>query len=246
MARSFSASPTLWPVLGELLQDLESLGVVPEEVVEVLRPLGLPRGASVIDLGCGKGSVSLALAERLGLAVSGIDAYPGFIDDARQAAARRGLADRCRFHEADIRVLPGRLPPVDMVLLLSVGDVFGDAAETVATLRQFVRPGGYVVIEDGYATVPGVPAGASSYDQTVAGLTAAGDRIVTYAVGQTPACAAQEARAVQAVERRARELLRLWPGLAASLSAFAEVQREEAALYAGPMTQALWVLERTE
>ncbi len=63
---------------------------------ERLRAL-LPRGARVLDVGCGTGEDAVALASA-GYTVRGIDVAPGMIACARAKAARLGLAeDRVRF-----------------------------------------------------------------------------------------------------------------------------------------------------
>ena len=55
----------------------------------------------VVDLGCGAGSSALWLAERLPLRVIGITLSPLQAALATEAAARRGLADRCSFLVGD-------------------------------------------------------------------------------------------------------------------------------------------------
>lgn len=244
IARSLDADPVLLPVLEYLLQDLDMLGAVPSQIVEMLHPLVGGAPATAIELACGKGAVSLALAERLGFLVTGIDAYAPFVEEALAAAAGRGLSERCRFHCADVRALSGRLPACDVVLLLSAGAIFGGAAETVAALRCFVRPGGLIVVEDAYATAPDDP--LPDYDAIVAGLTAGGEAIVAEWCGQVPEGAAFEARAVQAIERRVREMVRLYPGLAASMAEYVATQRREAARLGDDLIPAVWVLRTAE
>jgi SAM-dependent methyltransferase len=57
----------------------------------------LPRGARVLDLGCGTGDDALFLAGQ-GVTVLAIDVAPGMIESARAKAAERGIGeDRVRF-----------------------------------------------------------------------------------------------------------------------------------------------------
>lgn len=242
IARSLDADPVLAPVLDYLLQDLDMLGAVPSQIVEVLRPFGTGEGKTALDLACGKGAVARRLARDLGYNATGIDAYQPFIDDAHKRAGREGLSGRCRFRCADIRGLPGQMPTFDVVLLLAAGVVFGDAAETVAALRQCVTPGGLMVIEDGYATRPDDP--LPGYDAIAAGLTAHGDTVVSEWRGQVPEAAEFETRATKAIERRSREMMRLYPGVAAALSKYVETQRQETERLGTDLVPAVWVLRR--
>ena len=61
---------------------------------------GPVEGKKVLDIGCGPGQYAIELARR-GAEVVGLDFAPSMTDLARQEAAAVGLADRCRFFEAD-------------------------------------------------------------------------------------------------------------------------------------------------
>jgi tRNA1(Val) A37 N6-methylase TrmN6 len=75
-----------------------------------------PPGATVLDLGCGVGSVGLCLAwRRPDLGITGLDREPVFAATARANAATNGFADRLRIIEADIRdSLPQKFDQVAM------------------------------------------------------------------------------------------------------------------------------------
>ncbi len=61
------------------------------DVERILEALDLTPGSSILDAPCGHGRISNLLAEQ-GFDVTGVDATPGFIDLAREDAARRGVA----------------------------------------------------------------------------------------------------------------------------------------------------------
>ncbi len=65
------------------------IGLYFRHVVQERLRLLFPRGARVLDLGCGTGEDALFLAS-LGVEVHGIDVSPAMIEQARQKAARRG------------------------------------------------------------------------------------------------------------------------------------------------------------
>jgi len=142
VAEALETTPELLPFLPELLADLDELGTEVRDIVELLRPRGLPAGARVLDLGCGKGTVALALARELGFRVLGVDGFVPFVEEASRHAAERGLAGACEFRQGDLREAVREVGGMDVVMLLAVGRVLGDAAETVEALRRCVRPGG--------------------------------------------------------------------------------------------------------
>jgi SAM-dependent methyltransferase len=75
------------------------------EVDHVVRALGLPAGARVLDVPCGHGRIALELAAR-GFHVTGVDLSAEALDLARVAAVERGLA--LSLEQRDMRDLPWR------------------------------------------------------------------------------------------------------------------------------------------
>ena len=65
-------------------------------------------GASVLDLGCGAGAVSLCLGHRVPeLELHGLEVQPPYASLARENAALNGI--ELKVHEGDIRNMPGEL-----------------------------------------------------------------------------------------------------------------------------------------
>ncbi len=102
VATSLEAQPELLPFIAKLLADVEALGGSPAAVVNLLRTLGLPR-ATALDLGCGKGAISICVARELGWHAHGVDAFQPFIDHANQTASASGVASLCKFTCDDMR-----------------------------------------------------------------------------------------------------------------------------------------------
>lgn len=74
-------------------------------------------GATAVDLFCGIGNFSLAMA-RQGLRVVGLESAPGAVSRARHNAAANGLAQRAEFAVADLYDgAGGELPAADYLLL---------------------------------------------------------------------------------------------------------------------------------
>lgn len=66
----------------------------------------LPRGATVVDMGCGTGFLTHILVD-LGFRVIGVDASPGMLDQAREQSRHRATsgAPTARFIESDVTSL---------------------------------------------------------------------------------------------------------------------------------------------
>jgi len=99
------------------------------ELLEGLLRREALEGASVLDLGCGSGQVSL-LAASLGASVRGIDIAPRMLAIARSTAEKAGLGERARFEEGDVSAAV--LPQADIVLLVGVIEYYRDFEPLVA------------------------------------------------------------------------------------------------------------------
>ena len=248
VARAMEVDVRLLPLLPELLADLEGLGSRPHEIAELLKAAGAPAGASVLDLGCGKGAVSVALAERLGARVVGVDAFPPFLEAARRLAAERGVAPLCTFREGDIlEVLRGEASH-DVVLLVSVGPLLGDHRRTLEGLRRQVQAGGLVLIADGFLAdgvdaLPGYE-GCASRAGTLRQLAAFGDVLVREIVTPPAETRAENDRYTALIRGRAERLCRLHPDLAGLIDAYVARQEHEVAQIEHGFVCTTWVLRR--
>jgi SAM-dependent methyltransferase len=111
------------------------------------RWLAVPKGARVLDVGCGVGRWSRRLARR-GAAVTGIDLSPTMIAQARQRAAADGVSGRCRFETQDLRDLDAG-DQFDLVLGVTVLQHILDPLalrEAVRRMTDHLAPGGRMVL----------------------------------------------------------------------------------------------------
>ncbi len=127
--------------------------VVPPEATEaevdfLVRIGDLKPGARVLDVPCGSGRHSLALARR-GYAVTGLDISPEAIDHASRSAAEQGL--EVGFSNADMQSLPVGLH-ADAAICM--GNSFGYLAHEgtrslMSTLCEIIAPGGFLALDYG-------------------------------------------------------------------------------------------------
>jgi arsenite methyltransferase len=128
---------------------------------EVLDDLGLRGDETVLDLGCGRGAVLLAVAKRLpaGLAI-GVDLWRADqTGNSQQAtltnAALEGVADRIELHTADMTALPLADDSVDAIVSnLAIHNIPERAGRRQALQEaiRVLRPGGRLAIGDLWET----------------------------------------------------------------------------------------------
>ncbi len=108
----------------------------------------LPPGcASVLDVGCGTGTLSLLMAE-LGLQVTGIDWSPAMIVQAKRKAAAAGLAIDFRVGDA---AAPQPYPQqFDAVLCRHVLWALSEPAKVLWRWVALLAPNGRLILIEGY------------------------------------------------------------------------------------------------
>ncbi len=114
----------------------------------VCTKLGLEPGSTLLDVGCGWGSMSLHAAEHFGAKVVGVTIaaeQKKFIDER---IARRGLQDRVEIRLQDYREVPER-DHFDAVSSIEMGEHVGERnyPTYAEVLRRSVRPGGRVLVQ---------------------------------------------------------------------------------------------------
>jgi len=117
------------------------------EVQGIVRLLGLPAGARVLDLACGHGRHAISLAA-CGWDVTGYDLSEVFLEEARANAAASGIA--VRWVRGDMRALPY---DTEFDAVINVFTAFGyfedpeDDLETLRRVRRALVPGGRFLLE---------------------------------------------------------------------------------------------------
>ncbi len=111
----------------------------------------LPRLASgmrILDFGCGPGSITLGLAQRVPQGqVVGIDVVPEVLEQARELAQTRG-ADNVRFERGDVYRLDYADNSFDVAYGHQVLQHLTDPVGALRELQRVVRPGGLVAVRD--------------------------------------------------------------------------------------------------
>jgi 2-polyprenyl-3-methyl-5-hydroxy-6-metoxy-1,4-benzoquinol methylase len=141
-------------VIQALISRLEFRGADPTFAAmreAVLHRLDLPAGARVLDLGCGTGVVSRALARRPGFTghVLGIDHSPTLIDAANRLAEDEGVAGHVEFRVGDALCVDAPSESFDAVVAYTTISHVADPLAMLAEAARLVRPEGMVAVFDG-------------------------------------------------------------------------------------------------
>jgi ubiquinone/menaquinone biosynthesis C-methylase UbiE len=118
-----------------------------EEAAAFLLP-HLEPGMRLLDVGCGPGTITVGLAQRVAPAeVVAIDVAPAILEDARAIASERGVGN-IRFEEANVYALPYEAAAFDVAYAHQVLQHLADPAAALEEVRRVLRPGGIVAVRD--------------------------------------------------------------------------------------------------
>ncbi|KUO78237.1 MAG: methyltransferase [Desulfosporosinus sp. BRH_c37] len=113
---------------------------------------GITRG-KCLDLGCGGGYLSIALARITGLNIHLLDVSQEMLDIAASNIAENGLEARMQTLLADVQEIPLKDKSVD--LIISRGSIFfwEDQQKAFEEIYRVLTPGGVAYIGGGFGTV---------------------------------------------------------------------------------------------
>ena len=123
---------------------------VPRAQIQLMERLasraGIPRGARVLDIGCGVGGSALWLASELDCDVTGMTISPV---QARMAAAKakaRGLSSRVRFQVNDANEWHPEEASVDVIWIMESSEHFRDKPCFFDRCARALKPGGILAV----------------------------------------------------------------------------------------------------
>ena len=136
-------------LLVELHEGLPRLGPGSDEAT--LRALSLcehlPADPEILDVGCGTGAQTLALAANTDGQITAVDLVPSFLARLDKEAVRRGLEHRIEIQQGDMRTLP--FPEESLDLVWSEGAIYIMGFDNgLSEWRPLVKPGGYLVVSE--------------------------------------------------------------------------------------------------
>jgi SAM-dependent methyltransferase len=108
-----------------------------------MRELQLAQGQRVLDIGCGSGQTTLALAEAVGAkgAVLGVDISQPMLEVARRRAGANGVTN-ARFEQADAQTEPFEAGGFDVAFSRFGVMFFADPVAAFSNIRSALKAGG--------------------------------------------------------------------------------------------------------
>lgn len=146
-----SSDQRIIPFLPYILQDFWEIGTDSELIVNLVKKhLGNKCLLKILDLGCGKGAVSIKLAKQLKSECLGIDAIPEFISFSKIKAIENNVDPICKFRSGDIREEIRGLGKFDLIIIGATGPIFGNYFATLMNLKPHLEENGLIIIDDSY------------------------------------------------------------------------------------------------
>ena len=113
-----------------------------ENMVEEVRT---PRGAKVLDVGCGPGELVLSLL-RKGYDALGVDISPGMVEEASRTIQESGFPQFSGVSVGDIEKLNFSDGEFDIVIASGVIEYQKDDRDALIEMRRITKRGGYLII----------------------------------------------------------------------------------------------------
>jgi len=106
----------------------------------------IPRGSSVLDIGCGLGGSALWLADQFGCQVTGMTISPVQARMATRKAQARGLSDKVRFEVNDANHWQPEPKSFDVVWIMESSEHFPDKKHFLERCAIALKPGGTLAV----------------------------------------------------------------------------------------------------
>ena len=108
----------------------------------------LPDKPRILDIGCGSGMQTLALARlSTGAFITACDIYQPFLDDLEDRAKKAGPGGRITTMQASMEDLPFPDGSFDLVWAEGSSFIMGFSA-ALSSWKRLIRPGGYLALSD--------------------------------------------------------------------------------------------------
>ncbi|MGD0643870.1 MAG: methyltransferase domain-containing protein [Candidatus Bathyarchaeia archaeon] len=142
----FDSRATYWR---DAYKDNDIYGIIYQQrqavALSFIDGLSLPRTARVLEIGCGAGFMTTALAKR-GFAVEAIDHAQAMIDLTIEHAKQTGVDNQINACTGDIHELTYESQSFDLIIALGVIPWLHDSQKALTEIKRVVAPRGYVVL----------------------------------------------------------------------------------------------------
>ena len=109
--------------------------------------LGLPDKPSVLDIGCGPGMQTMALAEASSGSIIAVDNFDEYLDELRQQVEKASLSDRVEVKNADMTAMGLPEAAFDLIWCEGAAYIMG-VREALKAWRPLLRHQGYLAFTE--------------------------------------------------------------------------------------------------
>jgi len=110
----------------------------------------LSEGTSVIDFGCGNGTILGLWAGNFGIRGTGIEIREEACSNAGELIAGMGLSEKVRFFFADASLYEPEEESYDVAVSFGASQIWGGVPEAISSMKNFIDPEGIIIIGERY------------------------------------------------------------------------------------------------
>lgn len=122
----------------------------------------LPERPAILDLGCGPGMQTVALAKAVDGSITAVDINPDYLAELSERAKAEGVAERIEILAMDMNHLT--VAPASFDVIWSEGAAYIMGFESaLAAWKRFLKPGGYIAVTELVWLRPDPPAKAAEF-----------------------------------------------------------------------------------
>lgn len=230
-----------------LLQDLREIGANPSTMISLIKQYIKQDKLSILDLGCGKGAVSIKIAQEMNCTILGIDAFNEFIKSAQDFAKELNVDNKCKFEVDDIRIRINELSGFDIAILGAIGPVLGDLKTTLMVTSKSLKSEGYVLLDDGYID----DKSKTNYDRCLrktefySQIKEAGFEIIHEEIFSKDMLEDSDSYIYDSIKMRANELIKNLPDKRDLIEGYLKSQELENQMLENEIVTGTWLLKKS-
>ncbi len=117
-------------------------------VLRWIDELAIPTGEKVLEIGCGAGRCTVAMAQR-GYVIHAMDSVEGMVNSTQEHASEAGVSSSVTTSRGDAHNLPFRDGSFGLVLAMGVIPYLQFPQKGLSEMARVLRPGGFLLVTAG-------------------------------------------------------------------------------------------------
>ncbi len=126
-----------------------------DHVLQMVKPMTLTSAKSMLDIGCGLGGATRAIAKTFGTWVVGMEASPALATAGMMYSEMAGLAKKAPIQHFDPATIEFPAKKYDAVCLRNIFSSLADKHRLLVQAEKALRPGGSILVSDFAFADPG-------------------------------------------------------------------------------------------